>query len=201
MAPGTNRKATTKSIGLLTRGGLVALSLVCWAFVLNVGGSARAPVRHPGAGATVPAPALDASYVRATRRLEQFALNVLVFPLIDDTEPPRWTRHGVDWICDGRGEVAIDGRPLVEGELIPIGQFTIHWALQRCAPFSSDPFGNADLIVEGVVELVVSHDGSSLHGRIAAPSLWIETPTGRRRLSAVNDAGDGVVQALTEIAR
>lgn len=192
---------TSKSIGVLCRAGLVALSLVCWVFVPIGGEAAREPARRPGSAAMAPTPTPDASYARALSRLEQFAINVLVFPLIDDTEPPRWSRHLTEWICDGRGEVAIDGKPLVEGELIPAGQFTVHWDLQRCAPFSSDGFGNADLLIEGVVELAVSNDGTSMQGRIATPPLWIETPAGRHRLSAVGNFGDGSLQTLTEVAR
>lgn len=117
----------------------------------------------------------------ALRTFQRFAVNALVHPLIDDdVQPPQWTRHAIDWICDGRGEVAINGKPLVHGDRVPLENFTVRWNLQRCAPLSG-----SELLIEGDIELIVSYRGSALRTQIAAPELWVETATGKLQLPAI----------------
>lgn len=133
------------------------------------------------------APATLITLDPAVRTFQRFALNALVFPLIDhESQPPRWTRHAVDWICDGRGDVAIDGKPLVEGAPVSLRKFIVRWNFQRCAPLDG-----AELLIDGQIELIVSHHGADLRAWIVAPSLWVETPAGRHRLPANDDAASG----------
>jgi len=119
-----------------------------------------------------------ASAQHEIENFQRFALNALVLPLIDDTEPPRWTRSGMHWICDGRGRVVVDGKPVAEGELVPAKPFTVRWDLHRCPPFNG-----GELLADGALELHVTPDGSNLRAYIASSSLSLETPAGRFELS------------------
>jgi hypothetical protein len=122
-----------------------------------------------------PLDGLDDSTGRALETLQRFAANALVLPLIDDTDPPRWSDHMIDWICDGRGRVTIDGRPLPDGEPVGTSPFSVRWDLERCAPFAGSEF-----LLEGVVELTVSLDGADFTAQIITP-----VKLGVHRLSTV----------------
>jgi hypothetical protein len=185
-----DRAPSSKSIEVSFRVGLVAVSLVCWGVFLADEAPRQRPERS-AADARTAASAFDTYSTHAARTFERFAVNVLVYPLIDDTQPPRWTRSGTDWICDGRGEVTIDGRPLIEGEPVPVGEFRVRWNLEPCMPVAG-----ADLFIEGEVELSVSHDGSTVNGHVASPSRtpWVETAGGRLPLSVVTDSGNDVLR-------
>lgn len=184
------RTRTIRPLEVRRHFGVVAVTLVCCGLVVAACKSPEdRPSRIGGIAPAIAAPELVTSSDHALRTFQRFAINALVFPLIDDTEPPRWTRHATDWICDGRGEVAIDGKPLVEGEPVPIGVFSVRWNLQRCPPLSG-----AELLIDGEIALTVSHEGTDLHAHIAAPTLWVETPAGRRRLPAAAAAHDNSTQ-------
>ncbi len=43
--------------------------------------------------------------------LYRFALNALLAPLLDDTEPPRWTDAAIDFSRDPGTNVMVDGEP------------------------------------------------------------------------------------------
>ena len=116
----------------------------------------------------------------AIRTFQRYAFNGLVLPLIDDTEPPRWSRNLIDWICDGRGDVKVNGEPLIDGALVP-AMFTVRWKLERCTPLAG-----ADLLIDGEISFAVSRDDTGLRPHLVKHNLTAKTPTGdRHRLSAV----------------
>ena len=126
-------------------------------------------------------PALGAEPAIETFR--RFAVNALVLPLIDDAEPPRWNLQALHWICDGRGQVAVDGQPLIGGAPVPVGEFSVRWNLDRCAPLQG-----SGVLVDGQITFTVAHTGSEIHGQVVTPAVWVETPaTGGRRLVALAD--------------
>ena len=109
----------------------------------------------------------------AIRTFQRFAFNALVLPLIDDTEPPpRWSRHAIDWICDGRGDVTVNGQPLIDGAFVP-PTFTVRWKLERCAPLAG-----AELLVDGEISFDVSRD-KGLRAHMVKHTLTADTLTGR----------------------
>lgn len=115
----------------------------------------------------------------AVQTFQRFAVNALVIPLIDDdVTPPRWTLQAMDWICDGRGVVAIDDKPLVAGDPVPTGNFQVHWNLKRCPPLQG-----GELLVEGDITLAVSNSGTDLRAQIFAANLSVETFAGGRRVA------------------
>ena len=113
----------------------------------------------------------------AIRTFQRYAFNGLVLPLIDDTEPPRWTRHAIDWICDGRGDVKVNGEPLVDGAPVP-AMFTVRWKLESCAPLAG-----ADLLIDGEISFAVSHDDTGLRAHLVKHTLTAETSNGIRHRS------------------
>ncbi len=124
----------------------------------------------------------------AIRTFQRFAFNGLVLPLIDDAEPPRWTRHAIDWICDGRGDVKVNGEPMVDGALVP-RMFTVGWKLQHCAPLAG-----AELLVDGEILFAVSRDDTGLRAHMVKHTLTAETPIGNRHqlpAIAVTERGAG----------
>jgi hypothetical protein len=137
------------------------------------------PAQVFSAGRGDPVEDVDHS-MRALDTFWRFAVNALVLPLIDDTDPPRWSDHMIDWICDGRGQVTVDGKPLRDGAPVTAaGVFYVRWDLQRCAPFAG-----ADLLLDGVVELAVSRDGTGFSARVVSPVSG-STPAGRFHLPHV----------------
>lgn len=165
---------------------VVAGTLMLLGFVAAAGWQPPDPVASPVKDIE-PAKAEQPSVTSRDETLQtfqRFAVNALVLPLIDDTVPPRWSKHALNWICDGRGKVNIDGAPLREGEPVP-ASFSVRWDLERCAPFDG-----ADLFIFGEVELVVSYDGAELRAQIIAPNLWLETPSGRHCLPDVAACAD-----------
>ena len=183
--------------GALRRAGAFAVTLACCGLVAAAWERSEHRPRHIGhpAGAKAVAERV-ASAQHAIANFQQFAANALVLPLIDDTQPLRWTRSGIHWICEGRGKVAIDGEPLIEGAPIPTGRFSVRWDLHRCAPFAG-----GELLVDGEVELDVTHNGADFHGHIASSSLSLETPAGRFHLP-VSSADDRVATgSAAQLAR
>jgi hypothetical protein len=109
----------------------------------------------------------------AIRTFQRFAFNALVLPLIDDAEPPRWSRHAIDWICDGLGDVNVNGQPLIDGAPVP-ARFTVSWKLERCAPLAG-----AELLVDGQISFEVSRDDMGLRADMVEHTLTADTLTGK----------------------
>ena len=64
----------------------------------------------------------------------KFALNALLAPLLDDSEPPRWVTPTLVSPCADTSSVTLDGKPLDGGAPLPPGSFVLHWRLADCAP-------------------------------------------------------------------
>jgi hypothetical protein len=80
----------------------------------------------------------------------RFAVNVLVLPLLDDAEPPRFSTFALPLICAEEADVGIDGYPLVDGAEVPAGSFVVHWRFAGTCPFGVDGpqlSGAADVLV------------------------------------------------------
>ena len=109
--------------------------------------------------------------------LYRFALNALLAPLLDDTEPPRWTDAMIDFSCDPGTSVMVDGEPMVVGKLIPATAFTVRWNMDRCAPMGLE---FAEL--SGSVELAVFHEDAGLSAIVMPERLRVDSRMGRTRL-------------------
>ena len=81
-----------------------------------------------------------------------FALNALLVPLLDDTSPPHWAPPMVVTPCTETASVTLDGRPLVAGERVPAGPFTLRWQLADCAPLDSSFWLRGHLTMQLEVE-------------------------------------------------
>jgi len=80
----------------------------------------------------------------------RYAVNVLVLPLLDDAEPPRFSTVALPLICADEADVGIDGRPLVDGAEVPADGFVVHWRFAGTCPFGIDGpqlSGAADVLV------------------------------------------------------
>lgn len=170
--------------GALRRIGVLAVTLACCVLVAAAWErSEHRPRRigHPEGEKAIAERVVSSQ--DAIDNFQQFAFNALVLPLIDDTVPPRWTLQGMHWICDGRGKVTVDGKPVTEGALVPAGPFNVRWDLHRCPPLSG-----AELLADGELEFHVTPNGSDLSGHVAAASMSLDTPAGRFQLpSAAHD--------------
>lgn len=69
-------------------------------------------------------------------RLQGLALNAMLVPVLDDTEPPRWSRSLGAMRCGAGSQVWIDGQPLKPGALVPARAFTMRWKMEGCQPLS-----------------------------------------------------------------
>jgi hypothetical protein len=149
---------------------------------------------HDGSGATaLSRPALAALAPRtpqpvspravddqAARELvSRFALNALLATLIDDDEPPRWTDVGLNYYCGPQTRVEVDGKPIVPGARMPANAFTLRWHMDQCSLFDS-----ATVELSGIVELLVTHEGTQLKGVVSADRMVIWSATGLSRVTA-----------------
>ena len=92
----------------------------------------------------------------AEAAFQRRALNVLLLPLVDDDEPPRWAAAVAGGDCGASARIAVDGRPAVAGEALPARAFRLVWSGAGCGGFGDD-------IVEisGAVGLWIFHDGDA----------------------------------------
>ena len=93
---------------------------------------------------TAPAPSAPRQALPATSAapdiaatLGRFAANLLVLPLLDDAELPRFTLSALPLLCAGQSEASIDGHPLVDQTEVPHGSFVLHWRLRGYCPFGA----------------------------------------------------------------
>ena len=109
--------------------------------------------------------------------LYRFALNALfLMPVLDNTEPPRWTDAMIDVSCDPGTNVMVDGEPMDVGKLIPATAFTVRWNMDRCAPM-----GLESVELSGSVELAVFHEdaGLSVSAIVMPERLRVDSHVGR----------------------
>lgn len=70
--------------------------------------------------------------------LQRWAVNAMLFTLLDDDQPPRWTDPEV-WVgCAPGTEVRVNGEPIVVGRHIPEGTFELSWQAVDCRPLGLD---------------------------------------------------------------
>lgn len=123
--------------------------------------------------------------------LYRFALNALLVPLMDDTEPPRWTDAAIDFHCGPGTSVTVDGAPLVAGKLIPAKAFTVRWDMDHCTPM-----GPESVALSGRVELVVSHVAGGLSAMVMPDRLRVDSHLGSAWLQGPFAAETSLVRAV-----
>ncbi len=111
----------------------------------------------------VPAPA---------RQLQQFALNALLAPLMDDDLPARWTDVAVRHFCGPETRIEVDGQPMQPGAPVPSRAFTLRWHIDACWPFDA-----ATPELSGDVELLVFREDDGLGAVVQARGLRLAGPT------------------------
>jgi hypothetical protein len=121
----------------------------------------------------VPITAADGA---AKREFSRFTLNALLVPLLDDSEPPRWTDVALRHFCGPQTRVEIDGRPLVPGMTIPATAFTVRWTIDQCWPLDYSAFE-----LSGAVELQVFHEDTGLSAIVSAQGLRVLGTRGASR--------------------
>lgn len=121
----------------------------------------------------VPITAADSA---AKREFSRFALNALRVPLLDDSEPPRWTDVALRHFCGPQTRVEIDGRPLVPGMAIPATAFTVRWTIDQCWPLDYTA-----VELSGAVELQVFHEDTGLSAIVSAHGLRVLGARGASR--------------------
>jgi hypothetical protein len=115
--------------------------------------------------------------------LQRWAVNALLYTILDDDRPPRWTDPEVWAGCAPGTQVRVNHRPLVVGEHIPTGAFDLSWDAVDCHPLGLDgPAMNGRVTLrlkpsgaDGWVAQVAT-DGlewAGPHGRTMLPSLFV----------------------------
>jgi hypothetical protein len=108
-----------------------------------------------------------------TGAFERRALNALLVPLLDDSEPLRWSDVALLHFCGPGTRVEVDGQPMVSGALVPATSFRVRWHIDRCWPLDYAAFE-----LSGAVELVVFHEDNGLGAVVDARQLRIATARG-----------------------
>jgi hypothetical protein len=147
---------------------------LCTMVLLVVGALNLASTQAEARSEATTQPVVVLPSTRVPVDLERFALNALLVPLLDDAQPPRWTRVSIDHYCGAATQVTVDGRPMRPDTPIPATSFTLRWQMDRCAPM-----GFETLEMSGAVELLVFHEDDGLSAVIAPQQLMISTPSGR----------------------
>ncbi len=106
-------------------------------------------------------------------QFRHFALNGLLAPLMDDAEPPRWTSAALPLICGSGTRIAVNGKPLRDGEPVPALPFTLRWEADGCSPF-----GESGLSLSGPVTLQVYPQENHLDAVVDARALRVQRSTG-----------------------
>ena len=124
--------------------------------------------------------------------LYRFALNALWAPLLDDTEPPRWTDAMIDFSCDPGASAMVDGEPMAVGKLIPATAFTVRWTMDRCAPMALQ-----SVALSGSVELVVFHEDAGVSAIVMPERLRVDSHMGRTWLRGPLAAETSLTKSVT----
>lgn len=106
--------------------------------------------------------------------LYRFALNAFLVPLLDDSEPRRWTDMAIDFSCNPGTHVMVDGEPMVVGKLMPTRTFTVRWTMHNCAPM-----GRESVVLNGNVELFVFRTETGLRATVQPDDLRVDSHLGR----------------------
>ncbi len=179
--PGRARRAARRA-GLTTIACLlgIACATVDWRALSGHGAAARVPA-IAAVAAVVDAPARALPVDGPTPiDLYRFALNALLVPLLDDSDPLRWTDAAIDLDCGPRTQVLVDGAPLVPGAPVPAADFAIRWLIDWCRPL-----GVASVELSGLVDLRVSREDAGLRALVTADRLVVSSAMGSTRLRSV----------------
>lgn len=125
---------------------------------------------HPPTRAIAATPAAPSDDEAAFQRR---ALNVLLLPLVDDDEPPRWAAVEARDDCGAAPRVSVDGRPVVAGEALPARAFQLVWSGTTCGGFGDDI-----VEVSGTVTLWIFHDGDAWSAVVEPDRLRVVTGGG-----------------------
>lgn len=106
--------------------------------------------------------------------LYRFALNAFLVPLLDDSEPRRWTDMAIDFSCNPGTRVMVDGEPMVVGKLMPTRTFTVRWTMHNCAPM-----GRESVVLNGNVALFVFRTETGLRATVQPDDLRVDSHLGR----------------------
>lgn len=106
-----------------------------------------------------------------------FALNALLLPLLDDSDPPRWDDVAVAFACGPGTSILVDGKPMVPGTPIPPKTFTVRWVMDECSPF-----GRESVELTGGVELVVTRGDLGFSAVVKPDRLRVSHHIGRAGL-------------------
>lgn len=115
------------------------------------------------------APARAAAAERAF--FEAFALNLLLVPLLDDNQPPRWADPAVVTQC-AQLQLRVDGQPLQPLARVPTQPFTLRWDMDRCIPLGTR------IELSGSVELAVTRGSAGYTARVAPLHLELSSDAG-----------------------
>lgn len=105
----------------------------------------------------------------ASTRLQRYALNVLMVPVLDETVPPRWTASLGAMRCAKGSQVWVDGQPLQRGALVPARSFTLRWKMVDCRPTGPHESFNGD------VSMTVYHEETGYSAMVVPTSLRVKT--------------------------
>jgi hypothetical protein len=72
------------------------------------------------------------------QRLESFAFNAFVVPVLDDSAVTRFADVRLAPLCGEDSDVRVDGQPIVPGEPVPAGAFELEWDMRLFCPFGPD---------------------------------------------------------------
>lgn len=95
------------------------------------------------------APRFDAAALDLHARVEA----LFVDPFIDDSDLPRFTEAHRRLLCADHSRARVDGRALVEGDLVPPGAFVLQWDLDLYCPY-----GSSGPLLSGRAEVLVFRD-------------------------------------------
>jgi hypothetical protein len=143
-------EAMSERLGKVARCARAAAVLVAVALAGCDGRPSVPPVSHEARAQALHAAPDPAAAVG------RYAVNVLVLPLLDDAEPPRFSTFALPLICADEADVGIDGRPLVDGAEVPAGSFVVHWRFVGTCPFGIDGTQLA-----GAVDVLVLRDDAA----------------------------------------
>jgi hypothetical protein len=165
----------------------VALPAIAAGFLVARDGLAAPGVAPSAARAPVAQRMLEDP---VTGQFSRFALNVLLVPLIDDDEPPRWTDVAMHHFCGPATRVEVNGQPLEPGASVPATAFTVRWHIDQCWPLDRDA-----LELSGDVELQVFHEDDGLDAVVDARQLRVSTPKGSRSVGTPFPASMSLARA------
>ena len=122
-----------------------------------------------------PQAAAVASPDRIAALLDRTAVNVLVLPLLDDAEPPRFTTAALPFLCAETSDVSVDGHPIADDAEVPPGSFMVQWRLRGYCPF-----GDTGPELDGDIDVLVLRDDEAGMQALVLPARRLQLARGVR---------------------